>query len=281
MADEVIFYGTVNELLALLSGKSDADLDRAALVLAKVEHPDLEPEPFLALLDSYAIELSGRLEENSSGFEYVAAANEFLFAELGFAGNVNDYYDPHNSCLNDVLTERTGIPISLSVVYLEIARRLAKPVYGIGLPGHFVVQYNDGLFSAYIDPFHSGKLLSAEDCCLLAQSMSGVDVSRNPAYLRPVSKRQIVFRMLDNLRNVYFSRKAYPKALEVLNLILTARPDSAEDYKQRAAVKLHLEQYRGGREDLERYLCLAPAATDREHIQKQITNIKRYLAGMN
>src|SRR5215469_9304065 len=128
-------------LADLLAGRSDAlELDRAALELARIEYPGLEIDPFIAILDSYTAELSERLA-GRSGERYVQVANDYLFGELGFVGNAKDYYDPRNSCLNEVLTVRTGIPITLAVVYLEIGRRLAQPVFGIGLPGHFLVEY--------------------------------------------------------------------------------------------------------------------------------------------
>src|SRR5262245_59813142 len=135
----MLFYGSVNELLDLLRGIAEPDLDRAALLLARIEYTNLEIDPYLELLDSYATELSSKLRPGFSGLDYVLTANRYLFEELGFAGNAENYYDPRNSCLNDVLTSRLGIPITLSVVYMEVARRLNKPVFGIGLPGHFLV----------------------------------------------------------------------------------------------------------------------------------------------
>ena len=137
----------VEALLDLLAERSvDLELDRAALALARIEYPGLDIEPFIAILDSCAVELASRPSDCSGGSEYVEAANQYLFGELGFIGNLQNYYDPRNSCLNEVLIARTGIPIALAVVYLEIGRRLAQPVYGIGLPGHFLVQYRDAHF---------------------------------------------------------------------------------------------------------------------------------------
>jgi regulator of sirC expression with transglutaminase-like and TPR domain len=272
----------VRELIALLSGASDAiDLDRAALGLARIEHPDLDPQPFLAILDSFAVELADRLGGANDGAEYVATVNAYLFDELGFRGNTADYYDPRNSCLNDVLMERTGIPITLSLVYLEVARRLAKPVSGIGMPGHFLVQYEDGRFSAYIDPFHGGQLLTAGDCFGVAREMAGAEVAPNAAFLQPVSKRQILMRMVNNLRSIYFTRRMHGKALALLDLILAAGPSSADEYRQRAAVQIHLGRFSAARGDLERYLSLAPASPDRKDVEEQIRKIRRYVAGLN
>src|SRR5579859_4800477 len=205
----MLFYGTMQELSGLLAGRNPGiELDEAALLLARIEYPDLVIEPFLQILDSYAAELDGRRGS------FVVAANQYLFDELGFTGNSEDYYNPANSCLNEVLAAKTGIPITLSVVYLEIARRLGKPVFGIGLPGHFVVQYDDGFSSTYIDVFHCGRLLDAADCAELAGS------AVNPAMLARVDNRQILARMINNLRGIYFSREAHRKTLQVLDLLL-------------------------------------------------------------
>src|SRR5579862_9751597 len=228
-------------LLDLLTGRSDdLGLDRAALELARIEYPRTDMEPFIGILDSYAAELSRRLPDRPGGSEYVAAANRYLFEELGFTGNAGNYYDPRNSCLNDVLTLRTGIPITLAVVYLEIGRRLAQPVYGIGLPGHFVVQYPAAQYSAFIDVFHGGRILTKADCFNLARQSAGASLDDASRLLAAVDKRQIVTRMLRNLRGVYLQRRAYGKALQTLNLLLVAETDDAgrEDIeKQRRALR--------------------------------------------
>jgi regulator of sirC expression with transglutaminase-like and TPR domain len=266
----MLFYGTVKELSDLLAGRDTGiELDEAALLLARIEFPGLVIEPFLRILDSYAAELEAR-----SG-SFVVAANQYLFDELGFAGNSEDYYNPANSCLNEVLASKTGIPITLSVVYLEIARRLGKPVFGIGLPGHFIVQYDDGSFSTYIDVFHCGRLLDTKDCAELAGEAA------NPAILARVDKRQILARMINNLRGIYFSREAHRKSLQVLDLLLEAYPNSAEEYKQRGITHLQLEQTRAAKADLERYLDLAPAAPDRAAVEKQLASLTRWMVGMN
>lgn len=272
----------VDKLLELVSGRTeDFELDRAALQLARVEYPRLDPGPFLAMLDRLAAELSRRLGDCSEGVEFVAAANRYLFEELRFLGNEKNYYDPRNSCLNDVLTFRQGIPITLSLVYMEIARRLGRPVYGIGLPGHFVVQYHDEGFSTYIDPFHGGHLLTAPECFRLSRTVTGIEIPPEPQLLAPVGKRQVLLRMAANLRGIYLHRKAYAKALRILNLLLGAAPNSAEEHRQRGLVYLHLKRVSAARADLEKYLALAPEATDRGAVEKQLVSLKKYLAGMN
>ncbi len=135
---------------------SRIEIDRAALEIARIEYPDLDAGAFISQLDYYALAIAERARDLSDGRSFVQTANEYLFGELGFRGNEEDYYNPANCCLNRVLETRTGIPITLSIVYMEVARRLAKAVGGVGLPGHFVVRYDDAEYSAIIDPFHGG-----------------------------------------------------------------------------------------------------------------------------
>jgi regulator of sirC expression with transglutaminase-like and TPR domain len=269
-------------LLDLLTGRSEElALDRAALELALIEYPSLDIEPFIGILDSYAVELSERLAGRSSGSDYVEVANQYLFGELGFTGNTGNYYDPRNSCLNEVLTARTGIPISLAVVYLEIGRRLAQPVHGIGLPGHFLVQYKDADFAAFIDVFHGGRLLTMAECFDLARQSAGVPLSDDPRMLAPAGNRQIVIRMLHNLRGVYLHRRAYGKALQTLNLLVTADPQAAQEYKLRGIVHMQMRNAAAARSDLETYLRLAPEATDRHEIEQRLRSLRSYQAGLN
>jgi len=247
-------------------------LDRAALALATIEYPGLPLDASLRTLDVLAEEVRERTRHARNGHEFISGANRFLFDEMGFHGNEKDYYNPHNSCLNEVLKQRSGIPISLSVVYLEIARRLERPLFGIGLPGHFLVQYNDGQY----DPFQGGALLSADDCYRMA-SVKYPD----PSVLQPVDKRQILFRMINNLRGIYFSRRLYRKALQVMDLLVDATPELADHYKQRAMLHFQLQQMGPARADLERYLRMVPDAEDRAEREAQIRTAVRWLASLN
>jgi regulator of sirC expression with transglutaminase-like and TPR domain len=158
---------------------------------------------------------------------------------------------------------------------MEIARRLAKPVYGIGLPGHFLVAYDDGEFRCFVDPFNRGRLLTQEECRNLARVATGVEISDSPEVLQPVGYRHIVVRMLNNLRGVYYRQQAHAKAVEVLNLLIEAFPNSAEERRQRGMLNVELHRYRDARADLERYLKLAPGAPDRAVIEEQLAKIKR------
>ena len=148
------------QLLDLIGRRpSVLELDHAALELAAIEYPDLNPLDSLRELDRIAFAIADRATDLSDGECFVETANRYIFGELGFTGDTTDYYRADNSCLNRVLETRTGIPLTLSLVYMEVARRLAKPVSGIGLPGHFVVRYQDEKYSVFIDPYHGGGLL--------------------------------------------------------------------------------------------------------------------------
>ena len=272
----------MSELADLLSGRDNSiQLDVAALQLARIEFPELDPKPFLEILDSHAAELSERLTETSDGDEYIVAANQYLFDELGFTGNVTEYYDPVNSCLNEVLARRTGIPITLSIVYMEIARRLDRPVKGIALPGHFIVQYDDGRFSAFLDVFHGGKAITRERCWDIAGESTGQDYSGNEDVLQPADNRSIVFRMLNNLRGIYVQQKEWPKASLVFDLLIESEPEWAEGYRSRGVIHLHLEKLKSAKSDLERYLLLAPEAPDRAQIEQQLQAIRNALSRLN
>ncbi len=272
----------MDELLELLARRTEGvPLDVAALQLATIEHPELQPGPYIELLDSHAAELGERVDADTSGEDFVALLNEYVVEELGFRGNEENYYSPSNSCLNMVLTERLGIPITLSVLYIEIARRLERPIYGIGLPGHFLVQYDDGEFSTFIDPFNEGHLLFEHECLELAKQVIGYDMSADSSVLQPVSKRHILIRMLNNLRAVYFKQQEPAKLMAVLDLLITAEPRAADAYKHRGVCRAQMELFKGARTDFETYLTLEPQAFDRSEVEAQIERMKRWLAKLH
>ena len=269
----------LKELLSASGGESELDL--AALQLASIEFPQLDPTPFVEILDSYARELQATLPASASGEEYLLAANQLLFQQEGFHGNAEDYYHPHNSCLNAVIASRAGIPITLSLIYMEVARRLDRPVTGIGLPGHFLVRYDDGEFSTYVDPFHEGRILSVEECRKLALQVARVDIFAVPSALEPVSKRQILLRMLNNLRNAYYRREEIDKAIQIHDLLIEAIPESAVDYRQRAALLMQQRRYKAALLDFATYLHLSPQAPDREKVEQQIEELRQYIQTLN
>jgi regulator of sirC expression with transglutaminase-like and TPR domain len=238
----------VRELRSLLIHRDrSVPLDLAALQLAQVEFPELDPTPFLHILDSHARELQS-LAASAAGPRFVEIANRYFFETLEFQGNQQEYYHPHNSCLNQVLLNRTGLPITLSLVYMEIARRLQRPVVGIGLPGHFLIRYEEQSYTAWIDCFRG----------------------------REVSSWQLIVRMLNNLRNVYFQNREWTKARWILDHLIEAQPGSALERKQRGVLRLDAGDEAGALEDFELFLVLAPRSDeDRDAIAAQAARLKR------
>ncbi len=258
----------------------DIRLDRAALEIATIQFPDLEIEPSLAHLNELASQLGDRIRNFNDGRDFVEAAQRYLFNELGFHGNEDDYFDPLNSCLNQVLERRTGIPVTLSVMYMEIARRLAMPVFGIGLPRHFVIQFDDGNYATYIDPYHGGRTITPRECFMLA----GAKVA-DPTLLRRVSKKDIIRRMIQNLQSGYLKRNDWPRAAKTLDLLVLAAPNASHEMaaalKLRGLLFVELKRFQDARRDFEKYLQIEPQAADRAEIEKQILAIHRWLGRVN
>jgi regulator of sirC expression with transglutaminase-like and TPR domain len=211
-------------LLAELNrSEVEIDLGRAALFVAQTTYPELEVDPQLQLLDNMAAEVASRLPAARYPLRIIQAINGYLFKELGFRGNTKNYYDPCNSFLNDVLSRRTGIPITLAVVYLEIARRIDFPMVGIGMPGHFIVQPDFEGSDIFVDAFNGGEVLFAEDCRQKLMQIYQQEIpTLTPALLPPVNKKQIVARMLNNLRVIYLDRRDMEKALVIQDLLNAA-----------------------------------------------------------
>jgi len=271
----------VEGLRAALKNDRAVTLDMAALDLARIEYPELVAERYLAALDDIAASVEACLGPARDGARFVSAVNYILFERLDFRGNEAEYYDPRNSCLNEVLDRKLGIPITLSVVYIEISRRLRRPVFGIGLPGHFLVQYDDDEYSTFIDPFHGGRLLAADDCRALARDIAGVKLTSDSEILRAVNSQYILTRMLNNLRSAYSRLHAHRKQIMVLDLLVEACPNEAEYYRLRAIAHLHVRELLAARHNFSRYLELSPEAPDRGEIRKQIEAIHRWLGSVN
>lgn len=264
---------------AIRAEESGERLDVAALEIASIEAPQLDAASCIAILDRIASELGARIGNAAGGQEFVRAANDYLFQELGFRGNENDYNDPRNSCLNFVLDRRIGIPITLSVIYIEVARRLQRPLVGIGLPGHFIVEYNDGAFATYMDPFRGGHFLTTEECLQIARERTGAEP--DATVLAPVGTRYILVRILNNLRSAYFRSRQFEKLVAVADLLIEAFPRNPEYYKTRGFAHVRLRQFRSAQRDLDLYLTYAPDAEDRAQIAEQLSSIHRWMGRLN
>lgn len=255
------------------------ELDRAALLIAAEEYPYLEIERSLAQLDRMADELR-RLPQPDPLIRLLAI-NDYLFTQLGFRGNTEDYYDARNSFLNDVLDRRIGIPITLSVVYIELARRLGLPVSGIGLPGHFLVRYREGEREVIIDPYHAGRVLSVERCQEMFEGMYGGTIDFQPGFLNDITKTQVLRRMLQNLKGIYARVPDHHKALSVIERLLILNPEDISEIRDRGLICCALGRFSQAQADLEHYLRRRPQGEDADEVRKKLTELRRRQAHLN
>ena len=248
------------------------DLLPAALAVARVEYPALDAIPYLQQIDRMGAEARARI----GGFAdrpslAVRALNEYLFDELGFRGNRDRYDDPRNSFLNEVLERRTGIPITLAVVYIEVARRAGLMVEGVNFPGHFLLRVpleitgvpepvlpDAGARLIIIDPFHGGASLSESDCRQLLREHVGEEAAFDTTLLEPATRLHIVTRMLVNLKRLYVRMRSFPQARFVSDLLLTIDPSAISELRDRGLLAYHLEDFAAALRDLEAYLRLRP-----------------------
>ncbi len=284
----------------------DPDLAVAALMIARLEYPRLDAGPYLDHLDALGREARMRVDEASVGaaedvpprvdpdrYARVMALNEYLFGELHFAGNDTHYEDPRNSCLNQVLDRRTGIPITLALMYMEVARRAGVEVEGVNFPGHFLLRCRAprGMTNAddlIIDAFHGGALLSEEDL-VRRYGEPGEEGRDIPArLLARAAKPQILARMLLNLQRVYVQMHSYPQARDVTELLLAVNPSAIEALRERGMLAYHLNDWSGALRDLLAYLELSakshPDAEEREEheqIWEHVKTLRRRVASLN
>ena len=242
------------------------ELAPAALAIARVEYPSLDVRGYLDALERMGDAAAGRVaREGVRGQDAVRVLNEYLYDEQRFTGNRARYDDPRNSFLNEVLDRRTGIPISLAVVYLEIARRAGVHVAGINFPGHFLLRAADdrarlryGGDFLIVDPFHGGALLSETDCREMLRQHVGDEAAFDRDLLEPASRHEIVVRMLVNLKRLYVRMRSFPQARFVADLLLSVDPSAVTELRDRGLLAYHLQDFGAALRDLESYLRLVP-----------------------
>ena len=269
----------------------------AALVIARIEYPRLNPEPYLSQLDTLGAEAARSVEHGvrrsgeASTAARVKSLNEFLFEEMHFTGS-NDYEDPRNSCLNEVLDRRAGIPITLAVVYMEIARRAGIQIDGVNFPGHFLVrcpEMNDAVGAdLIIDPFHGGALLSEHKCRILLQKHVGSKIAFSKALVAPATRMEIVVRMLLNLKLLYVHMRSFPQARAVTEMLLALTPSALSELRDRGLLAYHLNDVTGALRDLQTYLKLSSvkemdkdARDEHEQIWEHVKTLRRRVASLN
>jgi len=258
------------------------DLLRAALTFARIEKPQLDIERYVRRIAELATRVAEIIQDNDDPTQVIAALNQVLFQEEMFRGNNDDYYNPRNSFLHYVLDDRTGIPISLALVYMEVGRRVGFPLFGVGMPGHFLLKHYDVNGRAIlIDAFERGSIVTEEDCRKKLNDIYSGQLTLQPEFLLPVTRRQMLTRMLNNLRSIYLSQRDFRRALQVVDLVLVIYPRSPEDVKQRAVLRYNLDDYRGALNDFEEYVKMSPDASDADEIRQTALSLRKSMALMN
>ncbi len=273
--------------------EANIDLARAALLIAAEEYPDLDIDQYLGRLDMLASQVQKHLAGSSEQaigipateqacMETLRALNVVLFEQEHFRSSQVDYYNPQNSFLNRVLERRVGIPLSLSLVYIEVGTRLGLSLAGVGMPFHFIVRCTmpEGK-CIYIDPYEKGKFLSAPDC-----RRRLVHIFKDPAdldarWLEPLGPKQLLVRMLSNLKQIYLQKNDYQRTLTVCDRILLLNPQHPSELRDHGLVSFHLKYYSRALRDLNAYIELAPQADDLREIRQQINVIRQIIAMMN
>ena len=250
-------------------------------MIACEEYPQLELNPYLEQLDNIAAAAGAKHSSSDTPMETVKKINEVLFDTYGFRGNSEDYYDPRNSFFNDVLDRRMGIPITLSTVYIEVSRRLNFKIAGVGMPGHFLVKYADRREEFFIDPYNRGEILTHHDCRRRLEEQYGDALEFNDRLLARSTNRQIIWRMLNNLKDVYVKGHAIDKCLSMVDMMLMVDSEDLTQFRDRGLLRMQLRQFDGAGRDLQHYLERSPNADDREEIENHVKELRRIRAMMN
>ncbi len=271
-------------LTQIISGPdSDIPLTEAALLIASHSYPDLDVQQYLERIDTLGEALSSRIEHDAPEAQRILALNHYLFGELGFAPNTDDYYDPKNSFLNVVLERRVGIPISLSLIYMEVGNRVGLPLRGVCFPGHFLVKCEVSEGTVVLDPYCGGLSLGLSDLQRRLREIRGGEVSRAiiAGLLVAATKKEILLRLLRNLKAIYLRAHRLDDALAIMDWIVNAAPGEASEVRDRAMVYQELDCFRAAIADFEHYLVLAPDCSDADDVRQRMIDLQRSVARLN
>jgi regulator of sirC expression with transglutaminase-like and TPR domain len=266
---------------ATLAAREPIPLARGALLIAKDEYPDLDLEKYLDQLAALAREAEPALHAAESTVEKIQGLSEFLFTRKGFEGNRDQYGDPRNSFLNQVLERHLGIPISLSVLYIEVGRRLGLNLYGVSFPTHFLVKAVDDRGEIIIDPFNEGAILDLDEIRARLQQIYRQPVDLHPDMLKPVGARHILMRMLRNLKNIYAQGADWQRVLSALDRILMLDPRSLEELLERAVLYERMECFSAALDDFQSFLTQAPGHPAVETVREAVIRLTQQVSRLN
>jgi regulator of sirC expression with transglutaminase-like and TPR domain len=278
------FEATLDRFRETVSPGVDLPLARAALVIAQSEYPDLDVDAYERRIEDMAETLRQHLQREAgpepSPLRAIHTLNQLLYRELGFRGNADHYDDPRNLYLNYVLTERVGIPVTLAIVYVEVARRAGLDVRAVGLPGHIVARFRprgvleeDGTL---LDVFNRGRVLSVRDCQVLVRNTFGSRVPFKPYYLAALTPRQLLQRLLHNLKAGYLQRGDEERAARVIDLLLVLFPWDLDEIRDRGMLRERLGAYPDALRDLEQYVQYRAGARDIQTVAETVRSLRRH-----
>jgi regulator of sirC expression with transglutaminase-like and TPR domain len=250
------------------------DLARAFLLVAKEEYPQLSVELYLARLDQLAEEVKDRLADETAPLIVLSEVVDTLYRRRKFDGNREAYYDPRNSFLNDVLDRGTGIPLTLGVVLLEVGWRLGLPLEGVSFPGHFLIRFNGEAIDLLLDPFDGGKARFEDEAQELLDRVYGGMVRLQDAFMKTADRRNMIVRLLTNLKGVYVNVGDNKRALAAVERILMVTPTAPAENRTRGVLLARLGRRDEAAEQLERYLRVSPSAADSKTVSAMVKDLR-------
>jgi regulator of sirC expression with transglutaminase-like and TPR domain len=276
MSDPVLNRRRFQEMMQ----RPDAEIDlaRAALIVAAENDPLLDVDDEMAKLDRWAEELSRRIDPQWNSLQRLARLRTFMYEELGFKGDVQGYYSPANSLLHSVMSRRLGIPLTLSIVFMEIGWRIGVPFEGVGFPGHFLVRLTGEPGDLLLDPYDHGGSVHEEDCRRMIELTSGGTVPYDPSMIRSLGKRAMIARLLFNLKVACLKASDDTGALAAVERLLLLHPDDPPELRDRGLLLYRMDRYREARASLEAYLRARSDALDREVVERHLTALQMMLA---
>lgn len=270
MDNQLLWHNFYQEI-----SQPETDLAKACLYFAQAEYTDLDPQKYLKILDQIVGEIELQLPAERYPLKVIKTINQHLFDNLGFRGNKGNYYEPENSFLHQVLERKLGIPISLSVLYLAIAKRLNFPMVGVGMPGHFLIRPEFENVGIFVDPFNRGEILFENDCQKKLDETYHQQLKLDPSWLAPVDNKQILARMLNNLKFIYLHRREINKALSTMSAILKIHPERTAEIRDRGLLYYQVNRWDEAILDLEYYLKVDPNSDDAPMIEILLQKMNR------
>jgi regulator of sirC expression with transglutaminase-like and TPR domain len=282
----------VDEFLSAVDATDDGPA-RPALVAARIAYPKLDPSAWLAELDVYGDAARQHLELGVGGNPptrtRLRVVSEFFFGQLGFVGNRERYEDPRNSFLNDVIARRTGLPITLAIVFMEVAARAGLTIDGVNFPGHFLMRCPEPdrpePTALIVDPFNGGAVLSDADCLRLLKTHAGAEAMLEPGMLQPAGKQAILLRVLLNLKRAFVRMRSFDYARDVSELLVALDPSALTELRDRGLLASHLRDYSSALRDLEAWLAATAAQGDEvaevKEVWDHVKALRKRMASLN